>query len=686
MPEDYDLPEGRWYYRACKWWNRRIPISEEKLERKENILKREYDLALFEKKRAEELMHEIEYIHEPDTKVYKKNQALLRKKEAKLRAIEKSYKKTEFKKAVYFLGLDLDYNEVTNFTLWMTLLSFILLLTVTMVSVILIPEIDMFTLLFFLVLPTLIIPMFLMIFLSQYPMILAKRMKNKLIGRSPEAVNYMIMSLRLNPELTKAIIFAGENTSGPMAMGLKKVIWNVYTRQYNSIEESFLTFAYEWGDWNDDLKRALYAIRVSVLEKTIEGLSRSLEKAKDIILTGTKRKIDDFATSLSGPATVLFALGVLLPLILGAMLPMMSLTNIQLTEQYTSGGISNATGPPPNPGPLILLMDVLFPVLTFGYAYHIIGKRPGTSEPPNIPSPITKKKKQEILLISIIIIIVISSFSIFSWNLPADSPYAIFAALPIILGFAFGVTYYCYVTSYDQKKVRDEIIRMEMEFPDALFQLGSRMAEGIPVETCVIKTADAMKGTAIGELFTRIVYIMRVTGVTLDEALFGLKAGILRDFPSKTIVVTMKTVVEIVKKDPLTAGQTIIEISNYLRDMKKVDHEIKKALGNTISMMRSTAMFFAPAVLGITTTLYIILAKVIPAVSNQPLIPVGVFTLIIGVYLLLMILVIVYFTTGIEGTDDVVGRKWGIATFLSTGALVFSVIAIIAQFTIGNVI
>ena len=93
----------------------------------------------------------------------------------------------------------------------------------------------------------------------------------------------------------------------------------------SGIEEAFREFAYEWGYWNEDFKRSLYAIKSSTLERTTDGLNRALDKANDIILNGTRRQIEKFAASLSGPTTILFALGILLPMVIGAMLPMMSI-------------------------------------------------------------------------------------------------------------------------------------------------------------------------------------------------------------------------------------------------------------------------------------------------------------------------------------------------------------------------
>jgi hypothetical protein len=121
-------------------------------------------------------------------------------------------------------------------------------------------------------------------------------------------------------------------------------------------------------------------------------------------------------------------------------------------------------------------------------------------------------------------------------------------SLPYVWAIGFPLSYYCLLTSRDQKKRRDEVKQMEEEFPDALFQLGSRIAEGLPLEVALEKTAETMKGTLVADIFRRTAYILQITRTTLEEALFG-SMGVLRDHPSRAIKATMKTVTETVKKE-----------------------------------------------------------------------------------------------------------------------------------------
>ncbi|MDG6220657.1 MAG: hypothetical protein QCI38_04325, partial [Candidatus Thermoplasmatota archaeon] len=200
------------------------------------------------------------------------------------------------------------------------------------------------------------LPILLFGFMASYPEILAKRIRTASLGKTPEPINYMTMSLRTSPSLERAVAFAAEHCEEPMSTNLRRVIWEVALRKHYSVEDSLTEFAYRWGRWNDDFKRALYVIRGAVLEKTREGFERSLDKAHAIALSGAKEKVEEFASRLSGPATILFALGVVLPLLIGAAIPMQNMqmpTNMAY-EQTPEPDMAS-------PAILVMAMNKLFP-------------------------------------------------------------------------------------------------------------------------------------------------------------------------------------------------------------------------------------------------------------------------------------------------------------------------------------
>jgi hypothetical protein len=290
---------GKLYYKWCMAINNRLSKSPQKLEKLEKKKRKRYKKAEENYERVLLEFREMEQKYsEEDKKVRTCEKKLKLAERSKSRA-EKIYKQEEFYKAVDFLGMDLTLEEVMAFSGFLAVMSLVFAF-VMVIPIFIFLNLDIIEAGMFLVPGILLTPIIVFALSASYLEILANRVKTKSLGRTPESVNYIVMSMRLSPSLSKAVAFAGESSDEPIASGLKKVLWDIYMRKFDSVEESFLAFAYDWGEINEDFKRSLYTIRSSTLERTDEGRGRILDKASEIILEGTKRRIETFATSRVG--------------------------------------------------------------------------------------------------------------------------------------------------------------------------------------------------------------------------------------------------------------------------------------------------------------------------------------------------------------------------------------------------
>lgn len=600
----------------------------------------------------------------------------------------------KLKKDLNFLSWNIEPEDVAVFSY---VVGFVLLLAMLSIDIVLILFIKfrIVEILIYLAIPTLITPVAVMLFILNYPSALANRLKKKCFSLAPQAVNYMIMSMRLTPSLDKAVEFTAENIDEPFASVMRKILWDVHMRKYDSVDEAFLHFAYEWGERDEEFKRSLYAIKSATTEKTEGGLARTLEKAANTILMGNKTRIEKFTTSLSGPTTILFALGILLPMIVGAMLPMIALSNINIGLSPNIGKTTNSNSGGSSLIQIILLMDVIFPLSTFAYASYILGKHPGTTPPPIIPERLynhdsnndrkrrlSLKRKYGILFASIFIPIIFILLAIPQFTGSTDTFKQCLGSVLIILGIGLGISHYCIVGTRHQQKEREKVLKMESEFPDALFHIGSRMAEGMPLEEALKKTSETMKGSAISTLFERIAYTIQVTRADLNEILFG-NVGVFNKVYSRTIKTTMKSVVQMVKKDLITAGQIILSIADHLKDMKKVDNDIRVQLGATTDMMRTTSTIFAPIVFGITLSLYGTLFDAFSGITTN-ILEVGAFSLILGVYLILIVIITMYFCAGIYWSGDRIVWKSYIGNSMPIAVVLYAATALLGNMFIAG--
>ncbi len=657
------------YEKACRWVNERMGPEPEELEEKKEKRKQEFLDKKEELRRAEELLRKAEIVDGKDSNRYKKSKKDHEKKKKAFEKSKRKHEREEFRRTMKFLNLDFNYDEIMTFSVFLSILGFVMTI-IGIASSILLLDMGIYEVILYGIPALTAVPSITLYVSANYPEIAEKRMKANSIGELPETINFMTMSMRINPSLHKAISFASENSKEPISSGLKQISWKVYMREKASLEEAFLDFALRWGEWNDNLKRSFYAVRSALLEKSDEGFKSALERANKLIIEGTKQDVKDFTNSLQTPTTILFAIGVLLPMIVGAMLPMLALgglnvSGMSLAGERVSSGNSVVTLPL-----VVLLMNVVSPLGAFLYSYHIIGKRPGTRTSPNICEK--ENRLFHSLISSIIFVSTAILISFFYSSLSYYMP------VPFIFLFILPVSYFFISTTYENKKKRESIDQMEKEFPDALFQLGSRIAEGCSMEKALIKTSDSLQETNIGELFNDITSTLRISRLSLEETLFGRK-GIIKDHPSKTIKTTMKTVLKIAEKDPEEAGKTIMNIANYQQDLQKMDKEIKNMLSKSVQMMKGTAMFFAPIMMGVISSLYFMMEGIFTGLGTVELISPVAFSSTMSLYLVLMAGVITYFSKGIENSLDSVEFRYSFGKTILIAMTVYSLALIMGK-------
>ncbi|MEK6842968.1 MAG: hypothetical protein AABY04_00610, partial [Candidatus Micrarchaeota archaeon] len=98
----------------------------------------------------------------------------------------------------------------------------------------------------------LFIPMAIALFYQKYPKMAADKEKLLALAYVPEIVNYLVMSMRLNPNLERAVEFAANHGRGRISDELKKIIWLVQIGKFSSVEEALDDLAYRWGPYSED--------------------------------------------------------------------------------------------------------------------------------------------------------------------------------------------------------------------------------------------------------------------------------------------------------------------------------------------------------------------------------------------------------------------------------------------------
>ena len=164
------------------------------------------------------------------------------------------------------------------------------------------------------------------------------------------------------------------------------------------------------------------------------------------------------------------------------------------------------------------------------------------------------------------------------------------------------------------KKRTDEL---EQEFSGAVFQLGNRVGDGIPVEVAFQSVAESMQGTASGDFFRLVDNNLRNLGMNLKDALFHAQRGAVVAYPSKLIESSMKELLESARKGSVVASKSLITISNYTNKIRQVNERLQDLMSDVLSSMTSQISFLTPVIAGIVVGVGSMVVTIINILGEQ---------------------------------------------------------------------
>jgi hypothetical protein len=550
------------------------------------------------------------------------------------------------------------------------------------------------------------VPIVVMNYIATYPKTHSRYNQIYCLGDIPEVLSYLVMYLKLVPNLENSVRFAASESTTTLAKNLRKLIWDMEIRVYHGITDALTSFATQWGRWSDYFKRSLHLIGSSIQERDETARIITLDRALDVSLEGTQETMNQFAARLHQPTVILYSLGIMIPLSLVAMLPAAGLVGMRITI-----------------GQVFVLYDVLLPLFVLLFIHKILLTRPVTFTPSTISSDhpdLRGSSKHRSLVVSLVLGIVVSLpgfiFLLVPFVHPTDSsngvmkfltdPQGLNSFFPCTLFFIWGVaaavSSYCIRVYRPYKKVRDEIKQMEREFSDALYILGKRISEEKSPEDSFLYTAKTMQGTKIAEVFHHTCFNLMALHTNFHDALFSSEFGSLRHVYSDRIKAILQLFIEGTQKSQRVVSASIIRIADHLKQLQLVEKKLQDMLYELTSTLQSTITVFAPLIAGVTLSITTLISRILGSVSisNSPeMIPEvspglvdtsqafmikniqpEYFVLVIGMYLIELVFLLTRFTNGINEGNDKAIFMYRLGKIMPLSIIVFSVTLLCGQF------
>ncbi len=440
--------------------------------------------------------------------------------------------------------------------------------------------------------------------------------KNKVIQSSGDmimSVLYMVVYMRSSPNLEGAVRFAALNLNGPVSDDLKQVLWNLEIGKFDRIEESLEDYTRAWKDYNEDYLESLQLLKASTTEPDPRRRENMLQDAIDNILDGTREKMKHYAQDLKLPVMVLNALGAMLPVIGMVVLPIIALF----------------LGDAVRPVHLVLFFNIMLPATLYWFMQRILSSRPPTvtfepTDESRLPSrgsyPVEimgKEREVPIWPLGVAIFVVLASFGMYGYyTFPALYPlqevpqgtslfYAGGDSKPVMLllrsisvtaalGISIGTVKY--LGNIERRKEEKKIMKIEEQFPNALFELGNKISGGTPIELALDQAAEATSDMEISELFQIASRNVKQMGMDFEQALFDDNYGALKHFPSQTIQTIMRAILEASEKGTKTASMSMTTISRYLKNIHQTREHLNDLMDETTTTIQMLAYLLAPVI------------------------------------------------------------------------------------------
>jgi len=488
--------------------------------------------------------------------------------------------------------------------------------------------------------------------LRSYPKSVAGKRAAEVLRSSNEGINLMIMSLRHEPSLPKAIWFASKRDCA-FSRELRSCIWGVIMGKYSSFEESIHSLGTKWSGFAHELKTSMNALVTASCEATEDGKRRALDRANQAMIQGAKRRIEEYALSLSAPSMILFGLGILLPLMVGSFLPMLSWNMLSMGD--FSGGQSSTTQDSETVR-TVFLMNVLFPAIAVTVVMGAVSRHPLETRRTVCPDSKSPGAMQPLLAVTCSVVLILLSSAILD---------GLAAALAMLMSGSVPTSLWLIVRG---RRTGDPTASRQSNDPeDALFRTGGYMVEGENFESSFWKAARRLEGDS-GALVRQIHLQSDLELLDSDD-----DGSTSKNLSSDNALRGLRIVKEAAKKDERASGILAMDLSAYLRDLRDLETGLRNRLRPTIAMMKMTAHALAPIVLGVTYAIYLSLGSIVEGVGS---VDPGHFFLVLGVFLAEINAIVVYFVWGIEGRRRGGDLMYSLGICILGSGLVYSATAV----------
>ena len=449
----------------------------------------------------------------------------------------------------------------------------------------------------------------------------------KLMNEAPTVIGMMSVVLSSGGSFEMAVRDVSEN--GPVLM---RTLFNDITMDADCREEPYI---------KENIKRMLVTLpaeaapfrrSMSLMMAASESLDlnerRSMMRdAESIVLKGLKEIGDAYSSSLSSPCTLIFGLGIMLPMILISILPMLNLGGQFAVKALDSNVIT-------------MVILVFIPAVVASMIVFMRRKNPFI---------ISESSMSDITYL-LPMLLTIPLFMIFERNgvERADS----IAYSCVVSGVLSSMVMMRKINS-ESKRRRDEALLM-----DAMFELGNRLSMGDNFDIALISSFSARKDMAhITEKMKRELVLCRGDVASAIRTVLNPISRFMSD--------SYCDVFNASNKDIRDAGRLATSIAHQLQDQDSVRKDIGNRLKSMLDMMTGTASVFAPLILAMSVVMLGPISEIVGEVFFDDI------STVLSIYLMELTALIAVLSSNLTCESGIVNMEMRFTTMASISLAVF---------------
>ena len=383
-----------------------------------------------------------------------------------------------------------------------------------------------------------------------------------LMNETPSVIGMMSVTLSSGGSFDSAVREIAKNGPRYMSEIFRKIILDADCRVVSDIRAAVIETVSSFPKALAPFKRAMHIIVTAFDSADVSERADMMKDAENIVLEGLRSIGESYSSSLNSPCMLIFGLGIMVPMILISMLPMLSI-----------GGMFSVSFIDSNVVTMIVLVEI--PVVVGDVAISLRGKNPFFK----VEYSADDLRYLMPLAVAVPIHMICGHFSISS-------------ELSISLSFIIAglLTFAVIYPSILKEKER---VRTEEALKDALFELGNRMSMGDNFENAIKKALSSRKDCiSLCEKVERELVICRGD---IESMIIEVIGPISEEMTGHYCDIYRASL-----RDMRNAGRLATGIAHQIQDQNAVRKNIENKLKSTMDMMTGTSAIFAPIILGMS--------------------------------------------------------------------------------------